>query len=627
MARRDVRDDTALVAAVRDGDRDAFGILFERWFDRVYDVARNIVRSPETAADVAQDTFVTVWERLGSLDRPEAFGGWLLRIARNRALDRLEREGRSTSQDTDVVTGLHDRGTPDLVGSRRELDVEEISASRDRDALVQAAAVALGERDASLLDLQLRHGLTPAEIADELGVTPNNAHQLLFRMRAKLGDAVGAVVLWRRGNPACPELATLLAGAGNTFDRSTFDLVERHRKQCDMCADRRAALLAPEQLFSAAPILVAPALLKSGVVERLGGLGVPVAQPTPAIDGATPADGTTPTDATTGADPSGTPDPAAPASPSSAIPGVDGDGSGTTGLTAATSSRTVAATDAKPIDELATHELATDDVTDRKIDDDERRGRRGVLLLIAASILVVAGIAGTAVVASRSGGSDGDTDLASPAVVAPSTPAPTTTRADDALTAPTEVPRQRSATTAPALVVDPGVTTVPVDTTAPATTTIAAVLPTLPPPAGPPTSRRPPTTPAPPTIPPTVPPAAEPPPVVPETTAPPAPPTTPAPSPTTVPPPPPPPPPPPEVVRFYFGTVPAGLLCADPAQIPRRFLWTSTGTTTGAQLVVAGIPRNVPATGGLNTCAASGDVATITVSGPGGSDTANLPVP
>ena len=269
----DDRSDAALVAAVREGDRDAYGVLFERWFDRVYDVARNIVRNPETAADVAQDTFIAAWERLDRLDNVDAFGGWLLRSARNRALDRLEREGRSRPQADDVVTGMHDRGAPDLVGSRRTLDPEEISASHDRDGLIGAAAVALGERDASILDLHLRHGLSAAEIASELGVTPNNAHQLLFRMRNKLGDAIGAYVLWHRGRPQC---ATLRAGIADTFDADTFSAVERHRRSCDECTERRSLLVAPEQLFSAAPLLVAPLLLRTAVRDALQFAGVPV---------------------------------------------------------------------------------------------------------------------------------------------------------------------------------------------------------------------------------------------------------------------------------------------------------------------------------------------------------------
>src|SRR5690606_14674150 len=87
--------DAGLVAAARAGDGTAFGRLFDRWFDPVYDVAWRIVRDRDTAAEVAQDVFLAAWQGLDRLERPASFGGWVRRIARNRALNRLERERRS----------------------------------------------------------------------------------------------------------------------------------------------------------------------------------------------------------------------------------------------------------------------------------------------------------------------------------------------------------------------------------------------------------------------------------------------------------------------------------------------------------------------------------------------------
>ncbi|MGB5757108.1 MAG: sigma-70 family RNA polymerase sigma factor, partial [Acidimicrobiales bacterium] len=195
------RSDTELVLAARAEDGEAFGELFDRWFNSSWNVARTIVRNDDLAADVAQDAMLAAWQRLDQLDNPDAFGGWLLRITRNRALNRLERENRSRATGDDVVSGLRDRGLPDPTGAERPLGPDSISEVRDRQELVWAAAAALGGREVSLLDLHLRHGLSPAEIADELGVEPNNAHQQLFRLRNRLGDAIGSYLLWRNGRP------------------------------------------------------------------------------------------------------------------------------------------------------------------------------------------------------------------------------------------------------------------------------------------------------------------------------------------------------------------------------------------------------------------------------------------
>ena len=97
--RRAVREaTTALVLAARGGDERAFGELFDRWFDPVHDIAWRIVRDRDTAAEVAQDVFLVAWQGLGTLEQPGSFGGWVRRIARNRALNRLDRERRSRAR-------------------------------------------------------------------------------------------------------------------------------------------------------------------------------------------------------------------------------------------------------------------------------------------------------------------------------------------------------------------------------------------------------------------------------------------------------------------------------------------------------------------------------------------------
>ncbi len=127
--------DSELVLAAREDQGDAFGELFNRWFDSSWNVARTIVRQDDLAADVAQDALLTAWQRLDQLDDPDAFGGWLLRITRNRALNRLQREQRSKPTEDDVVSGLRDKGLPDPTGAERPLGPDSISEVRDRQEL------------------------------------------------------------------------------------------------------------------------------------------------------------------------------------------------------------------------------------------------------------------------------------------------------------------------------------------------------------------------------------------------------------------------------------------------------------------------------------------------------------
>ncbi len=132
----------------------------------------------------------------------------------------------------------------------------------------------LGERDASLLDLTLRHQLSTTEIAHELGIEFNNAHQLLFRLRNKLGDAVSNLLVWRGGNPRCAELQTMVSDLA--FDSTTNRKVNKHAKKCEVCAAERAAAVDPQKLFGAIPIAIAPLALRAKTASALSAAGVPV---------------------------------------------------------------------------------------------------------------------------------------------------------------------------------------------------------------------------------------------------------------------------------------------------------------------------------------------------------------
>jgi hypothetical protein len=133
-----------------------------------------------------------------------------------------------------------------------------------------------------------------SEIAAELGVTANNAHQLLHRLKGKLGSAIRAWVLWRAGGQACPGLERAVADAGlTTFGAEAVRVVDRHARSCATCEERRQLRLAPEALFGAVPIAAAPPLVKAEAAAALADAGVPMAGSTAAAGPAGEAAGET----------------------------------------------------------------------------------------------------------------------------------------------------------------------------------------------------------------------------------------------------------------------------------------------------------------------------------------------
>lgn len=292
------RHDADLVAAALAGDDTAFGRLFDRWYDRVVALAERIVRDHEIAREVAQDTFLSAWRNLPGLEDHLAFGGWLLRAARNKALNRSAREARSRPVDDEVLgvieqTGASPWSAPPGFGVEDRVralrDPGDVAADAEIVALVREVVAALGERDAEVLDLQLRYGLSPAEVGEVLGLNRNAANQLVHRVKGRFAAAFGARTLWRDGRPACPELARALERAGSTgFGPEAVKVAERHVTTCASCEERRHLHLQPAALFGALPLLAVPAVWKAEAAAALSEAGVPMSGSTYAAGATAP---------------------------------------------------------------------------------------------------------------------------------------------------------------------------------------------------------------------------------------------------------------------------------------------------------------------------------------------------
>lgn len=86
--------DARLVEDARRGNRDAFGELVLRYEQRLIRVILRFVSDEDLARDLAQDTFLRVYERLDQFDPSRRFGPWLFRIGVNLTLDHLRKQKR-----------------------------------------------------------------------------------------------------------------------------------------------------------------------------------------------------------------------------------------------------------------------------------------------------------------------------------------------------------------------------------------------------------------------------------------------------------------------------------------------------------------------------------------------------
>ncbi len=264
----DQLSDSALVEMAKAGDKDAFAQLYTRWFDPVYDFLARMVRNRAEAEDIAQDTFLKAMNALGGLQKGASFKSWIFTIARNTALNRIEKSGRTRPLVFQDAEG--DEVSLDVVDTDRFGSPEEAAEASAMATLVWEAAAGLDPRQLTLLDLHLRQELDSGEIADVLGVTKNNGYVMLNRLKKAVEDAIGAFIMFKDGRSYCGDLDALLSVA--TVEGMSPDvrkLVDGHLSQCEDCQERKKKLVSPLAVFGAFAAVPMPFDAKAHILEGL----------------------------------------------------------------------------------------------------------------------------------------------------------------------------------------------------------------------------------------------------------------------------------------------------------------------------------------------------------------------
>jgi RNA polymerase sigma-70 factor (ECF subfamily) len=157
------------IARAKEGDREAVRLLYIRYSDNVYGYVRSIVKDEREAEDLTQQVFMKLMTVIGKYtDCGVPFSGWLLRLARNVALDHLRRR-RPTPTDEVMTVDTHaDEGARE---SARDL---------------YAALATLPDEQRSVMVMRHIVGLSPPEIAEQMGRSESSIHGLHHRGRRAL---------------------------------------------------------------------------------------------------------------------------------------------------------------------------------------------------------------------------------------------------------------------------------------------------------------------------------------------------------------------------------------------------------------------------------------------------------
>ena len=174
--------DEEVVRRLRLGETGLFEVVMRRYNQRLYRVARAILRDDAEAEDVMQQAYVNAYRHLDQFEGRALFSTWLTKIAVHEALARARRRGRFAEPEAaddgngDTMSGLKSTGP----------DPERQAFTGELRALIESAIEALPEHYRAVFVLRDVEGMSTTESAECLDITEETAKTRLHRARKLL---------------------------------------------------------------------------------------------------------------------------------------------------------------------------------------------------------------------------------------------------------------------------------------------------------------------------------------------------------------------------------------------------------------------------------------------------------
>lgn len=153
--------DNGLIAQLRDGNKDAFKMLFEKYGARLYQFSLKYLRDKEEAEDVLSDVFLKIWENRNSLKTNTSFQSYLFTIAYNNIRQRFLKKSREEK----YIQIFAEENLVDSSKGEDQLDYLQIAQN------INKIIDLLPARRKEIFNLSYKEELKNPEIADKLGVS------------------------------------------------------------------------------------------------------------------------------------------------------------------------------------------------------------------------------------------------------------------------------------------------------------------------------------------------------------------------------------------------------------------------------------------------------------------------
>lgn len=190
-------EDAECIARILDGEANAFEQLVEKYQRQAVVVSYRLLGNHDDARDVVQDAFVKAYRSLDTLERPAAFGGWLMRIVTNGSLNFRRGRRLRLAQPIDGTVAEH-LGNPNAADRpmpghgpdslAQSGDPRRAAEGRELGDALRAALDQLPEKQRAALVLFTIEELPQKDVADRLECSVEAVKWHVFQARKKLKE-------------------------------------------------------------------------------------------------------------------------------------------------------------------------------------------------------------------------------------------------------------------------------------------------------------------------------------------------------------------------------------------------------------------------------------------------------
>lgn len=175
-------DDVVQIARIKQGDKRAIGILYERHYKHVYHFVRRFISDAEIAEDLTNDIFIEVWQKANNFEGRSKVSSWILGIARFKALSEVRRQKPTHSKSDEILDTIKDESD----------DPEMVSQKNDKSEAIKRCIESLSQDHRVILHLIYYHEKSMEEVAEILDIPKNTVKTRTFYARKLLSAEMSA---------------------------------------------------------------------------------------------------------------------------------------------------------------------------------------------------------------------------------------------------------------------------------------------------------------------------------------------------------------------------------------------------------------------------------------------------